>query len=59
MAADVRDPQYGKPYVGTPVQQAARSGQRTVLDMFRNTLRTVTVSQGDSHYTPDGHLYHE
>jgi hypothetical protein len=58
-SGDPRDPQYGQPYTGTPVQQAPRSGNQTVLDMTRMTARTVAESANDSHYTADGNLYHE
>lgn len=58
-SGDPRDPVYGQPYTGTPVLQQVRSGSRTVLDAWRLTSRTVTVSNTDSHYTPDGDLYNE
>lgn len=58
-SADPRDPQYGAPYVGTPVQQAARGGSQTVLDMYRMVSVRITTAANDQHYTPDGDLYHE
>lgn len=59
-SADPRDPMYGQPYTGTPVlQNTSRAGSRTVLDMFRKTVRTITASDSDNHYTADGDLYHE
>lgn len=58
-SADPRDPMYGAPYTGSPVQQAARSGKQTVLDMNYQKSVTVTVSASDSHYLPNGDMYHE
>lgn len=59
-SADPRDPQYGAPYTGTPVQQTdPRGGSQTVLDMYRNVQRRITTSTSDNHYTSDGDLYHE
>jgi hypothetical protein len=45
--------------VGSPVQQAARSGQQTVLDMMYLKPLTITVSASDGHYGPNGNMYHE
>lgn len=59
-SGDPRDPMYGQPYSGTPVQQnTSRAGSRTVLDMYRMASRRLTVSDSDNHYTADGDLYHE
>lgn len=58
-SADPRDPIYGQPYTGSPVQQGTRSGVQTVLDMTRKATRRITVSANDNHYTSDGNLYHE
>lgn len=58
-SADPRDPQYGKPYTGSPVQQPSRAGSRTVLDMARLVTVRITTSVNDNHYTPNGNLYHE
>lgn len=44
---------------GLPEEQAAFSGTRTVLDMYRLVQRTISVSTSDNHYTADGDLYHE
>lgn len=59
-SGDPRDPTYGTPYTGTPVQQASRDGQVSdVLDLNRKVVRRVTQSITDDHYTTDGDLYHE
>lgn len=59
-SGDPRDQQFGRPYTDTPVQQAARDGQRTtVLDMQRLVTTTIVQSATDDHYTSDGNLYHE
>lgn len=59
-SADPRDPIYGQPYVGTPVQQASRNGVvSNVLDMYANKVVLVTQSTTDNHYLPNGNLYHE
>lgn len=59
-SSDPRDPIYGQPYTGTPVQQVdPRGGSQTVLDMYRKVARRITTSTTDDHYTSDGSLYHE
>lgn len=59
-SGDPRDPQYGQPYTGSPVQQASRDGvTSTVLDMNKGVARTITQHANDDHYAADGALYHE
>lgn len=59
-SADPRDPMYGLPYVGSPSRQVdPRGGSQTVLDMYRMVNVRITTSTSDSHYTPNGDLYHE
>lgn len=63
-SGDLRDPQYGQPYTGSPVQQASRDGVvSTVLDMYKNKSITITEHTSDSHYVAAGpnagDLYHE
>lgn len=59
-SADPRDPIYGQPYVGTPVQgSTSRAGSRTVLDMYSMKNVRITAADNDNHYTPNGDLYHE
>lgn len=58
-STDPRDPVYGKPYVGTPVQQAPRSGSKTVLDMLKLKAIRITVSANDNFRTSRGTPYHE
>jgi hypothetical protein len=45
--------------LGAPVQQAARGGTQTVLDMYSLKSVTITTSASDNHYTTSGRLYHE
>jgi hypothetical protein len=59
-SGDTRDLTYGKPYTGTPVQQASREGKvATVLDMYRMAAVTITEHTNDNHYTTNGNLYSE
>lgn len=60
-SSDPRDPTFGAPYTGSPVQQAPRQDgdSVTVLDMARLASRRVTIQAADNHYTSDGNLYHE
>jgi hypothetical protein len=59
-SADPRDPIYGQPYTGTPVQDnTSRAGSLTVLDMLALKTVRITATDTDNHYTPDGSPYHE
>lgn len=59
-SSDPRDPIFGIPYTGTPKQQGnAKTGKKTVLDMYRLATVTITVSTSDGNRTPNGNLYHE
>lgn len=64
-SGNVGDVEFGKPYTGTPVQQASRDNKvQTVLDMNFGVTRTITMHANDDHYISQGvpgagSLYHE
>lgn len=60
-SGDPRDPVYGLPYTGTPVVPAAPTYpyKKTVLDMYRMTRRTITITGPNQHRTADGDLFHQ
>lgn len=58
-SGDPRDPMYGLPYTGVPVQQAPRGGSQSVLDMISLADVRVVTSATDNHHAPNGRPYHE